>query len=48
MDVGKVLPVVVLHDEIRFTFLDGPRGREAAGCHNSLVWPVRDYGYGHC
>jgi hypothetical protein len=30
MHVGEVLPVVVLHGEIRFAFLDRPRGREAA------------------
>jgi hypothetical protein len=29
MHVGEPLPVVVLHDEIRFAFLDGPRRREA-------------------
>jgi hypothetical protein len=31
MHVGELLPVVVLHDEIRFTFPNGPGRREAAG-----------------
>jgi len=30
MYVGELLPVVVLHDEIRFAFLDRPGRREAA------------------
>jgi hypothetical protein len=29
MYVGELLPVVVLHDEIRFAFFDGPGRREA-------------------
>jgi hypothetical protein len=30
MYVGKLLPVVVLHDEIRFALFKGPGRREAA------------------
>jgi hypothetical protein len=31
MYVGELLPVVVLHDEIRFAFFNGPGRRVAAG-----------------
>src|SRR6516165_5532010 len=33
VDIGELLPVVVLHDEIRFAFFNGPGRREAAGGH---------------
>ena len=33
MYVGEPLPVVVLHDEIRFAFFNGPGRREVTGTH---------------
>jgi hypothetical protein len=35
MDIRKRLPVVVLHDEICFAFLDRPGRRETAGGHGA-------------
>jgi hypothetical protein len=31
MYAGELLPVVVLHDEVRFAFFNGPGRREATG-----------------
>jgi len=37
MYIGELLPVVVLHDEIRFAFFNGPGRREAAGVAQSAA-----------
>jgi len=34
IDIRKLLPAVIADDEAGGQFLDGPRGREAAGGHS--------------
>ena len=36
LDISKLLPVVIAHNEARLLFLDGPRGGEAAFGHQAI------------
>jgi hypothetical protein len=37
IDIAKLLPAVIAHDEARFQFLDRPRRREAAWRHAPII-----------